>query len=122
MTDKMKLPPAEGSPGKSQPLPGGTSENRQSDDNSSGKVGKLARMLCVFASGISLNTFEAKEAGDTCLHTTIRDLQARHGITFTRQWEKIKNRFGTETRVLRYWLEDVSLERAQAIINGRSLP
>ncbi len=122
MTYKSKLPPIEGSPGKSQPFAEGTSENRHIKDNSTGKVGKLKRMLSVFASGMRLNTFQAKELGDTCLHTTVSDLQARHNITFARQWEKIRNRFGTETRVLRYWLEGVNLERAQAIISGGALP
>jgi len=118
MKYESKLPPIEGSPGKSQPRARGTSENRHTNDNSRGKVGKLQRMLSVFASGMRLNTFQAKELGDTCLHTTISDLQARHNVTFSRQWEKIKNRFGTETRVLCYWLEGVNLERAQAIISG----
>ncbi len=122
MAGNSKLPPIEGSPGRSQPPARGTSENRHSNNNSSGKVGKLQRMLSVFATGMRLNTFQAKELGDTCLHTTVSDLQARHSISFSRQWEKVLNRFGTETRVLRYWLEGINLERAQAIINGRPLP
>jgi hypothetical protein len=85
-------------------------------------MGKLQRMLSVFASGTSLNTFQAKEIADTCLHTTISDLQARHGITFSRQWETVTNRYGTKTRVLRYRLVDANLERAQTIISGWSLP
>lgn len=82
-------------------------------------LGKLDRMLSVFASGMSLNTFQAKELGDTCLHTTVSSLQARHCLTFDRSNEKIKNRFGSYTRVMRYWLSGHDLERAQQIIDGK---
>lgn len=121
MIEESKLPPEEGSPGKSQPFAEGPAETTQANDNSgAGKVGKLPRMLCVFASGMSLNTFQAKEMGDTCLHTTVSDLQARYGVHFERESEKISNRFGTTSRVMRYWLAGEQLEKAQAIINGRS--
>ncbi len=82
-------------------------------------VRKLDRMLVLFANGRSLNTFQAKEEGDTCLHTTVSDLQARHGIRFSRQWEEVPNRFGTKTRVLRYWLQGQDLQRACQIVAAR---
>jgi hypothetical protein len=84
-------------------------------------IGKLARMLVVFAGGEGLNTFQAKEVGDTCLHTTICDLQNQYCITFSREWEYVANRFGTYSRVLRYWLEGASLQKAQALI-GEEVP
>lgn len=123
MSDESKLPPEEGSPGKSQPLSEGTAETTPSHDTSAArKAGKLKRILCEFAGGVSLNTFQAKELGDTCLHTTVSDLQTRYGLRFERATEKISNRFGTTSRVMRYWLQGAELEKAQAIATGRQAP
>jgi hypothetical protein len=120
MSDLKKLPPAEGShEQKRQPPAEGRTSNTQTEITSM-KVGKLSRMLSVFASGMKLNTFQAKEEGDTCLHSTISDLQVRYGISFTREWEWVENRFGTQTRVLRYWLEGENLEKSKAVIGGGS--
>lgn len=116
--DKIsKLPSAKGSPDKSNPLPGGILDNKRSNHISSGKHGKLIRMLSVFVSGASLNTFDAKEIGDTCLHSTVSDLQKRYGIKFSRAWEGVLNKYGTVTRVLRYNLDGADLERARQTFN-----
>jgi len=51
----------------------------------------------------SLNTFEAREFGDTCLHSTISTLRALGHVIYD-EWEQIRNRFGGFTRVKRYKL------------------
>ncbi len=121
MTSEKKLLPSESSPEKSQLLAGSTSENSQSDNSSPNILGKLERMLSVFASGQRLHRFTAEKIADHCLPTTISDLQARHSLSFSRDWLSVPNRFGTETRVRVYWLEGDNLERAQAIIDGKVL-
>ncbi|MES3008400.1 MAG: hypothetical protein V4751_11590 [Pseudomonadota bacterium] len=80
--------------------------------------GKLDRMLSTFAKGEKLNTFAAKELGDTCLHTTVSDLQQRHGVRFTREWQTVEGRFG-KTRVRVYWLQGEDLQRACQIVAAR---
>ena len=87
---------------------------QRSCKNASGK-GKLERMLELFAKGYRLNTFKAKELGDTCLHTTISSLQTKHGIHFSREWETLPGRFGP-ARVRRYWLDSDDLRKAREIV------
>jgi len=72
-------------------------------------------MLARFAQGMSFNRFEAERVGDHCLHTTISDLQRKHGIEFHREWEVVPNRFGSKTRIRRYWLAGAHLQRAREI-------
>ena len=79
-------------------------------------LGKLNSMLLNFASGKHFNRFDAEVVGDHCLPSTISDLQKRDGLTFSRKWEKVPNRFGTFTKVMRYWLEGDSLIRARQLM------
>ena len=79
--------------------------------------GKLARMLSTFAKGEKLNTFAARDLGDTCLHTTVCDLQQRHGVKFSRDWQTVTGRFG-KARVRVYWLQGEDLEKARNIVAG----
>ncbi len=51
----------------------------------------------------SLNRFEAEQLGDHCLNTTVSDLKKR-GFQIESVREKVKNRFGSETTVNRYWI------------------
>ena len=55
-------------------------------------------MLSTFAAGARLHRFDAEHLGDHCLHTSVSDLQLKHGIRFEREWVKVQNRFGGETR------------------------
>lgn len=87
--------------------------------HNSKKPGKLESMFRVFAGGRRLHRFQAEILGDHCLHSSISGLQTKHGVTFSRKWIKVPNRFGTETRVMLYWLEGKDLERAQGIIGIR---
>lgn len=81
-------------------------------------MGKLDRMLILFSEGYCLNTFQAKELSDTCLHTTISDLQIRHGIKFAREWQTVFGRYGA-ARVRRYWLDGDNLIRANEIVSRK---
>jgi hypothetical protein len=104
---------------KKTALAGGSSNNTKVNHTTPKKLGKLNNVLSVFAGGESLNRFEAVNLGDTVLNTTISDLQRMHSIQFNRKMEKIKNRFGSKTNVMRYWLEGENLSRAQSILGWR---
>ncbi len=63
------------------------------------------------------NTFEAsRELGDSCLHTSVSTYENQHGLKVSRRWETVRNRFGTNTRVMRYWLEGDSIEKAHQLV------
>ncbi|NYT67703.1 helix-turn-helix domain-containing protein [Pusillimonas noertemannii] len=51
----------------------------------------------------SLNTFEAIQEGDTCLHSTVATLRGL-GYVITDRWEDVETRFGRTVRVKRYRL------------------
>ena len=51
----------------------------------------------------SLNRFEAERYGDHCLNSTISSLR-KDGYIIYGVMEKVPNRFGTMTRVMRYFL------------------
>jgi len=77
---------------------------------------KQRRILHIFAHGHSLNRFEAAAIGDTCLNSTVSSLTHRHGLPFNREWEVVRNRFGSATRVLRYRLTSDSMTKARGIL------
>jgi len=79
------------------------------------KEGKLDKMLRLFASGMSFHRFQAERVGDHCVHSSVADLQKRHGIYFDREFAKVNNRFGSQTAVKRYWLEGDNLAKARKI-------
>ena len=82
------------------------------------RPGKLDQMLATFAKGEKLNTFAARELGDTCLHTTVSGLQRRHGVSFSRDWQTVPGRFGS-VRVRVYWLQGEDLQKARRIVKAR---
>lgn len=61
----------------------------------------------------SLNTFEAIQLGDTCLHSTISTLRAK-GYPILDEWEEVPNRFGGVTRVKRYWLDQTVIKKRES--------
>ena len=75
--------------------------------------GKLLSMYYRFAMKAKLHRFQAEKLGDHCLPTTISDLQAEYGIRFAREFVKVRNRFGTKTNVMMYWLEGKDLAKAR---------
>ena len=95
---------------------GGGPMDQSNRDQDSKKPGKLESMLKRFASGERLHRFQAERVGDHCLPTSVADLQSRHGIEFSRKRVKVPNRFGSETSVCEYWLEDDHLQRARKIV------
>lgn len=122
MDMEAKLPPKQSSSEVKPPAPAeGSTDITHDSLNNNKKLGKLSRMLSVFASGQRLHRFTAEKIADHCLPTTISDLQARYSLSFSRDWLTVPNRFGSETRVRVYWLEGDNLERAQAIIDGSAL-
>jgi hypothetical protein len=66
---------------------------------------KLEAILRVFASGKSLNRFEAEHHHDHCLHSTVSGIEKCYGVVFDRRWETIPCLRGRATvRCKRYWL------------------
>jgi hypothetical protein len=82
------------------------------------RLGKLDRILSTFAKGEKLNTFAARDLGDTCLHSTVSSLQKRHGVKFARQGQTVPGRYGS-SRVMMYWLEGDDLLKARRIVTAR---
>lgn len=88
-------------------------QSRPSKANNTTKpLTKIARLLLHLIKGNSLNRFEAERIGDHCLNSTISVLANRHGLTFHRQRERVPNRFGTLTDVIRYSLPATQYEHA----------
>ena len=73
---------------------------------------------CVLSELITrpLNRFEAEQLGDHCLHSTISSLANNHGIEFERQREKVPNRFGGHTPVVRYRLPVSEFAKAKRLL------
>ncbi len=78
---------------------------------------KLRRILGHLLHG-SLNRFEAEPLGDHCLHTTVSSIQKR-GVPIARHFEEVPTRFGTTTRVCRYWVAVSDREKARALLGYR---
>lgn len=62
---------------------------------------KIGRILAALKSPEGLNRFEAEWIGDHCLNSTVARLRAE-GHSISSEWERVPNRFGGFTRVLRY--------------------
>ena len=83
---------------------------------------KIARILEHLASGGSLNRFDAECLGDHCLNSTIAVLSGAYALNFIRQREKVPNRFGSDTPVIRYRLSEKEQDRARkllAVLKGK---
>lgn len=79
-------------------------------------TGKKARILSHLLSGGTLNRFEAETLGDHCLNSTISELTNRHGLAFTRQSERVPNRWGKPCRVIRYGLPEIERGKARKVL------
>ena len=77
---------------------------------------KLHDILSLFARGERLHRFQAERLGDHTLNSTISDIQKRHRVYFQRNRIRVKNRFGSETSVMQYWLDDSGQERAKLLL------
>lgn len=83
---------------------------------------KIARILEHLATGGSLNRFDAERLGDHCLNSTIAVLSGTYALNFIRQREKVPNRFGSATPVIRYRLSEKEQARARkllAVLKGK---
>ncbi len=78
---------------------------------------KIARVLAYLISGASLNRFEAEHMGDHCLNSTIAVLANKYGLQFQRPRERVPNRFGTLTGVIRYTLPANQHDRAMSVLS-----
>lgn len=82
-------------------------------------LNKTARILKVMLDGGSLNRFDAEPVGDHCLNSTISTLKNRYGLVFNRSWERVPNRWGSTTPVVRYSLS--KSERDKGLVVMRHL-
>ena len=83
--------------------------------------GKLMRMLALFSEGKRLHRFDAYRLGDSCLNTTVSDIQIRHGIFFCRKSVKVPNGFGGETPVMLYWLGNDALAKSKVVLSAKGV-
>lgn len=78
---------------------------------------KLYRVLTALAEGSRFNRFQAeRELHDHCLHSTIADLQTRHGVFVHRVDEVVSGFQGAPTHVAQYWLDDDNMRRARELL------
>lgn len=80
---------------------------------------KKASMLRLFTrlGNRGLNCFEAANGHhDYVLRTTISDLQRDYGLTFSRKYEQVPNAFNTTTDCMRYWLDELNIAKALALL------
>lgn len=62
----------------------------------------------------SYNCFEAQKIGDSCLHTTVSEIQAK-GVFVARKTERFKGRYGV-IHCKRYWIPKSELKRARKLL------
>jgi len=67
--------------------------------------------------GASLNRFEAEHLGDHCLHTTVSVIARKYELDIPRKLEKVPNRFGGLTSVMRYWFSEEDRQTMCLIAN-----
>lgn len=85
------------------------------------QVRKWARVLSAFASGRSINRFEAaRELRDWCLPSTVSELEKKD-LTILRKSETVPGSFGP-VYCARYWLSPTSLERAIQLLQEARTP
>lgn len=78
---------------------------------------KIGNVLNYFVFSGSLNRFEASyQLYDTALNSTVSDLANGYGLDFEKCWEVVPNRAGGMTRVKRYSLSAVSIEKALRLL------
>ena len=75
-------------------------------------------ILTFMRGGNSLNRFEAYEIGCSCLNSFISATSDSHGFEFPRKLEKVPNRFGSETSVMRYWLSGDDSELVDSLLES----
>jgi hypothetical protein len=73
-------------------------------------------ILSYMREGNTLNRFDAFHLGCSCLNSFISATADAHGFEFPRQLEKVPNRFGGETSVMRYWLSGDDSELVDSLL------
>lgn len=79
-------------------------------------VSKIARILGILRSGISINRFEAERVGDHCLPSTISELGSCHDLIIERHFERVPNRWGDPCLVKRYNLPSSERDKADKVL------
>jgi hypothetical protein len=77
---------------------------------------KIARILAILLSGISINRFEAERMGDHCLPSTISELGNCHGLIIDRHFERVPNRWGDPCQVKRYNLPSSERDKGHKVL------
>ncbi|WP_321968792.1 helix-turn-helix domain-containing protein [Paraburkholderia tropica] len=62
---------------------------------------KKSRILETLRAGKTLNCFDARAYGDSCLHSTVSALR-NDGYLIAGEWESVPTKWGALARVLRY--------------------
>ena len=76
---------------------------------------KYSNIIDVFMTGNSLNRFKAESFGDHCLNTTISTLSSQLDLEISRKMEKVPNRFGGTTNVMRYWFSESDIQKIKLL-------
>ena len=100
-----------------------TKQNKKKPSDSSGKsqrvnqkIGtKKFNIIQYFLKGLSLNRFEAEELGDHCLNSIISTLSSQLDLEIPRKMEKVPNRFGGTTHVMRYWFSESDIQKIKLL-------
>lgn len=83
---------------------------------------KINRVFLALASGRSYNRFEAaRELHDTCLHSTVSDIQQRFDVQIDRSFEVVPGYQGAPTHVCRYRLIGPELIKARQRLRAAGL-
>ena len=77
---------------------------------------KEIRMLEVLANCNGLTRLDALQHSDSCLNTTVSKLSSKYQLTFEKTKVEIPNRFGGNTKFLRYGLSGEQRELALSIV------
>ena len=76
---------------------------------------KYSNIINVFQSEKSLNRFEAESFGDHCLNSTVSTLSSQLGLEIPRHMEKVPNRFGGITNVMRYRFSESDIQKINSL-------
>lgn len=78
---------------------------------------KWRRILEVLVRGERLNRFQAARLGDSCLNSTICDIE-NHGVPVKRRAIKLPGYNGLPVRCNEYWIASADIELARRVLRG----
>ena len=63
--------------------------------------------------------FDAERWGDHAIPSTVSSIERDYGLKINREWQKVRNRFGSYSFLKAYWVDDPSRDLAMRLVARR---